>query len=1018
MPKLRSVVKDNQLQEVPDSEIEYEHLSPNQHLGTHANLVPLQSAVSSGRVFYGARFANQALPVNQREAPLVQLLSDTDPKGRSFDEIIGDEAGNVRATHSGTVHKVEPDQITVKAKDGTEVVHDIYNQFPFNRKTSITSIPLVKTGDSITPGQLLAHSNYTDKQGTLALGTNARVGIVPYKGHSMDDAIVISESMAKRMTSNNLYGHDLEYKRGIKGGKAHYTGLFTHKFVNEQLDKLDDDGVVKKGQVLKSGDPIILATKPRIVSSASAQLGQLSKHMKNARGDASVLWDHDTPGTVLDVARTRSGVKVNVSTDGPAEVGNKLAFRSGGKAVISTIIPDEHMPRTADGKPLEILLNPQSIPSRMNPSLAYEIMLGKVARKTGKPYKLPSVLPKGMPWYDFVQGELNKHGLKDKEEVFDPQMNRKLENPITVGDAHVLVLHHTSASKVSSRGTGSYNCYDDQTEVLTDTGWKFWSAIEASDKLATVKNAELVFEKPLALHVYDYDGEMLGFEGRYLDWLVTPNHNHFVKFHKPGSKFRLMQASELYQRRFYVQQFGMSYAGANPDKFSLPKRSVLRADGRKQWLKGFSCAFDDYAELAGWFVSEGSLAVSGCGYPGKIKIYQCQDVNPENFGRIEALLDRVGLNHHKMTNTAGRVVGVGVHCRVLAEHLASEFGTHALKKHLNQELIFAGTLARKRLLEALLLGDGTAREFFNAGYATPNKLIRYCTSSKALADDVQRLCIGLGSGAVVRTASEAGIMKCPENGKEYSRQKAYYVGISTQRKNALVENYTDRAARHYKQTYKGKVYCATMVTGLLYVRRNGKPMLSGNSDMIPQHGGGESAQSKRLSGLESNALLSSGAYNILREGATLRGTKNDQYWRELRQGYEPKEPGTPFVWEKFKALLQGAGYHARKMGGGRERLQFLTEKDLDAHRPIPVKTGDLVNMQDLTPIRGGLFDPALTGAQAWGSIQLPHQIPSPAAQDVICKLLGLTEKQYRNIIAGEEELPEELRSHKSDRKSA
>jgi DNA-directed RNA polymerase subunit beta len=633
----RVALKDGQFSEVPDSDIDYDFTSPNQFLGSHANLIPLQSAVQSGRLFYGARFANQALPVNDAEAPLVQLKSDDDPEGRSFDQILGESAGAVHSKHDAVVHSVTPDEIVLQTSDGRKVKHDLYNEFSLNRRTKLHNTPTVKPGDKVKAGQLLASSNFTDKDGTLAMGLNARTGLVPYLGHSMDDALVISQAFANRLKSNHSYGYDLDYKRGVKGGKAHYTGLFTNKFVNDQLDKLDDEGIVKPGQIVNQGDPIILATRPRTVSSTSSQLGLLSKHMKNARSDAAVLWEHETPGHVVDVHRGRSGVKLNIHTDMPAQVGDKTVFRSGQKNVISLILPDEHMPRTADGQPLEVLLNPLSVPSRVNPSLVYEMLLGKAAKKAGKPYILPAFTKPGESWNDVVKQELAKHGLTDTEEVFDPLLNKKLENPITVGNATVLKLSHTSASKISTRGQGSYD-----------------------------------------------------------------------------------------------------------------------------------------------------------------------------------------------------------------------------------------------------------------------------------------------------------------------------------------------------------------------------------SDMAPLHGGGELGQSKRLSGLETGSLLSSGAYNVLREGATLRGTRNDQYWRELRAGHEPKEPGSPFVWDKFKALLQGSGYHARQLGHGKERLQFLTDADLAKHKPIKVKTGNIVDLNDLSPVPGGLFDPALTGNQSWGYVALPEAMPSPAAEDVVCKMLGLTNRQYRAVIAGEEPLPEHL----------
>lgn len=1003
VPK-RVALRDRQFESVGDDEVDYEFESPSQFFGTHVNLIPLQSAVAGPRLFYGARFYNQALPLKNAEAPLVQARAGQDPNGEdsSFDDVLGRYAGAVRADGAGQVLNVTSDEIEIRDEAGETRKVGLYNRFPFNRKTQLHNTALVKPGDTIVPGQVLAKSNYTDDKGALAMGVNARVGVVPYFGRSMDDAIVISEAFARRLTSNHLYGHDLDYKRGVKGGKAHYMGVFPQEFTNEQLKKVDDDGVVQVGQELQPGDPIILATKPRVVSSTNAQLGLLSKHMRNARQNAATVWDKDTVGRVVDVEKLRSGVKVNIETDMPAKEGDKIVFRSGQKGIISHVIPDEQMPRTVDGNPLEVLLNPLGVPSRMNNSLIYELLLGKVAQKLGKAYKMDAFNQPNEKWYDIVKRALDEAGVTDTEEVFDPQANKKLENPITVGVGHVLKLHHTSESKISARGQGAYTCYDDQTEVLTARGWIPWSDASRDDLLATLDGSNMVFEKPVDLHSYDYNGDLVGFQGKYLDWLVTPNHRHWVKFKKPSSKFRFETADSLFKRKFYVRQFGFETIGSNPEQFELGCSVSKRSDNRKQHHRGFKCRFEDYAAFVGWWVSEGSVAKGSNGYLGKVFIHQSLEANTENFETIRRLMSRMGLQAWEHKNTDGKVVGLVCCHRALAEHLVHNFGNRAKHKRLSPLLLHASVTARRALFTALMAGDGR-----KDGSS-------YATSSKRLADDVQILAISIGVGGVVHTASEAGSMVSPTNGKTYAQSTAYLVGISRARsgQNALVENYVGRSSKHYRQRYFGKVYCATMRTGLLYVRRNGKPMLSGNSDQQPLHGGSEAGKSKRLSGLETHSLLSSGAYNILREGATLRGQRNDEYWRMLRQGYEPRPPGAPFVWDKFKTLLQGSGYQTKNLGSGRIRLQFWTDRDLDDKSPIEVKTGDLLDIGTLQPVKGGLFDDSLTGANAWGYIPLPHPVPNPAAEDVIRKLLGLTEKQFRAILAGEAELPEHLRFKK------
>ena len=141
----------------------------------------------------------------------------------------------------------------------------------------------------------------------------------------------------------------------------------------------------------------------------------------------------------------------------------------------------------------------------------------------------------------------------------------------------------------------------------------------------------------------------------------------------------------------------------------------------------------------------------------------------------------------------------------------------------------------------------------------------------------------------------------------------------------------------------------------------------------------------------------------------MRGQKNDEYWRALRQGYKPKAPGTPFVWDKFHALLAGSGMHARKIDDQRMRLGPFTDADLAKRQPVEVKNPELIDLNSLEPVAGGLFDNTMTQTNKWGKISLPFAVPNPAFEAPIRQLLGLTQKQLREIMAGRAELPEHLR---------
>nr|WP_238710301.1 hypothetical protein [Oceanipulchritudo coccoides] len=244
------------------------------------------------------------------------------------------------------VSNITDDEIELQTPNGEKIIKDLYRNFLFNRKSAISNTPLVKKGDTVKPGQILAKSNYTDDQGNQAMGLNARIAVIPYKGASMDDAIVISERFAKRLKSQAAYARSMDYKNGIKGGKGHYQGLFRDKFENRQLDKLDKDGVVQVGQVLEQGDPIILASKPRMISSQNLDLGGLSRFMQNSRADASEVWDHESPGKVINVTRTRNGVKVDnfiILSQKPLEACAKLVKYSYRKVRLESTLKPQNI---------------------------------------------------------------------------------------------------------------------------------------------------------------------------------------------------------------------------------------------------------------------------------------------------------------------------------------------------------------------------------------------------------------------------------------------------------------------------------------------------------------------------------------------------------------------------------------------------------------------------------------------------------------------------------------------------
>ena len=429
-----------------------------------SNLIPMKSAIKGQRASMTSRFLTQALPLVGAESPLVQSGI---PGGGSFERSYGEKLGAVFAKEPAKVMSVKDDEIRLRYASGKEETIDLHKAFPMNRRTYyeqtlaggdqdndgpastyLEQTPAVKAGDILQPGQLLAYSNYTDKQGNSALGMNARVAYLA-DGNNHEDALTISESFAKRLSSDHMFPFRFEPSEGHKLGRGSYVSLFPHKFNRKQLETIDEHGLVKSGTTVNYGDPLILAASERASGG-----GRVHRKGGSSFSDASVIWEKRAPGVVTDSVQTPNGMTVLVRSVLPTQTADKLSSRWAAKGVVSKIVPDDEMPQDSEGKPFEVLLNPAGIPSRVNPAALIETALGKIAAKTGKPFQVPD-FDQIDDLTGFAQEQLRQHGLSDLEDVIDPKTGRKIKDVLT-GTQFIMKLHHLSAEKQHGRGIGSY----------------------------------------------------------------------------------------------------------------------------------------------------------------------------------------------------------------------------------------------------------------------------------------------------------------------------------------------------------------------------------------------------------------------------------------------------------------------------------------------------------------------------------------------------------------------------------
>jgi len=424
-------------------EVDYIVPSGDDMFSEGANLVPMKSGVKGMRLLMGSKFMAQALPLVSREAPHVRTSEEKGSQD-SVEKRLGTHMGAVRANQDGEVLTVSKDGVKVKYADGTTETHELYDNMPFARKTYLRNSAKVSKGDKVKAGQLLAGSNYTDDKGNMALGSNLRVSYMNYDGKVFEDAIVISSDAAKKLTSEHMYTEDFEKDKDTHMGRDKYLAVFPGKFDHKQLKTLDDDGVVKKGTIVRYGDPMVLAYNEK---QGSATMG------RRLRSDATQIWKHKFPGVVTDTAKTKKGFNVGVRANVPMMVGDKLSGRYGDKGVISDIIPMEKMPRDAQGRPVDVILSPLGVISRTNSSQLLEAQLGKIAQKTGKPYVVDGFSDDDM--VEFVQKELEKNNMTDVEDMHDPATGKAIPGIFT-GNRFFQKLQHTSEGKGKARSTGGY----------------------------------------------------------------------------------------------------------------------------------------------------------------------------------------------------------------------------------------------------------------------------------------------------------------------------------------------------------------------------------------------------------------------------------------------------------------------------------------------------------------------------------------------------------------------------------
>ena len=459
--------KNGAVELVPTHRVDYMDISPKQVVSIATAMIPFLENDDANRALMGANMQRQAVPLVRREAPVI---------GTGVEYRAAKDSGAVVvAKNSGIAERVTADEIIIKREDG---VKDRYKLLKFKRSnagTCINQAPIINKGDQIEKGDVIADGPATDL-GEIALGRNMFVAFMTWEGYNYEDAILINEKLVKEDRLSTIHIEEYECEaRDTKLGPEEITRDIPN--VGESAIKnLDDRGIIRIGAEVDSGDILVGKVTPKGETELTAEerllraiFGEKAREVR----DTSLKVPHGEGGIIVDVkVFTRENgddlspgvnelVRCYIAQKRKIKVGDKMAGRHGNKGVISRILPQEDMPFTEDGTPLDIVLNPQGIPSRMNIGQVLDVHLGLAAKALGW-YVATSVFD-GAKESDIRKALVQAGYPEDgKLTLYDGRTGETFDNRITVGYMYMLKLHHLVDDKLHARSTGPYSLVTQQ----------------------------------------------------------------------------------------------------------------------------------------------------------------------------------------------------------------------------------------------------------------------------------------------------------------------------------------------------------------------------------------------------------------------------------------------------------------------------------------------------------------------------------------------------------------------------
>jgi DNA-directed RNA polymerase beta subunit len=938
------------------------------------NLIPFMESSQGNRLIMGSKYQTQALSLVHRDVPWVQATSHT---GKAMVEVMA-QMVNPHAPVAGTISKIDKDYVYVKPTSGGDVVKVHYEtDFPLAAKSFLHHTLGVKVGDKVTAGQQLADSNYT-KDGKLALGKNMSVAYMPYNGANSNDAIVISETAAKKLTSEKMYKVVVSRDPDMTFSKDKHQVYYGQNYTKDHYKLLDDEGVVKPGMKLNAGDPVIFGLRKSQMSPDDILLGRLHKSLVKPFRDASDVWNHHHEGEVIDVVKTGSRIAVTIKVKEPMQVGDKMCYAVNTDVLTTTgwkpveQVTTEDVCYTLNTEGVIELHNPTHVHAYPHGEEMYELKSQQVDLFVTANHKL------------LVQERnAESFSLIEARDVIGKRVRHRKDGVWLGGSTPAFFELPVLESPENGKGCKAAQKAAKRHAPIPMLDWlEFLGIYLANGCTCIFKRKDRNSTEYIVQISSDY-GQVHSISGDQYAWIKNVIERCGFQYQDIPKGF-LIKSKQL---ACYLSQFGKALDKHIPqevfnyglDAADKILTGLLGCDGSRSQSGSFS-----YSSVSCTLIEDIQRLCLHRGWAANLKV-KTQTNALENWNtcytaQIVQTKNRPQVNHGHTKTQKGQ-----------AERLFTSdepvYGltipNHTLYVRRHGKPVWSGNSGNfgdKGVVSQIIPDDHMIQD--EAGkpidvLLTSAGVVSRINPSQILEAAVGKVAAKTGKPILVENFSG-------RDNVQYAKDLLKKHGVKD--KETVFDPSTGKSIPN---VFVGNRYIfkAFKSTDVNYSARN---IGSYDANMQPTKGGDMSA--KGIGKMEFDALVAHNARNVLLEASTLKSQKNDEFWKALQMGLPTPPPKTSFAADKFMNMLVGAGVKVTR-DNSRIGLGPLTDSDIMKMSAGEIKEPKLVRAKDLKPEKDGLFDPGVTGGlkgERWAHIELAEPIVNPLFEDPTRRLLGLT----------------------------